>query len=107
MASVSSMFVVVDKQKCRLKDQKEASPVVTELSFGFVEGRLSHEDQGAWMTESITVAGILVSNIINKSTCIVGLQFSTPNAIFHQLYQFLVCTNTCVSDAWCSHVRQQ
>lgn len=44
---------------------------------------------------------------INRSTCIVRLQFPTPNAIFHQLYQFLVCTNTCVSDAWCSHVRQE
>lgn len=68
---------------------------------------MSHEDQGAQMTESITVAGILVGNIDKKSNCIVGLQFPMPNAIFHQFYQFLVSANTCVSGAWCSHVRQE
>lgn len=57
-------------------------PCCHELSFTFAEGRVSHEDEGARMTESIIMVGILVSRFINKSHCIVGLQFPAPNAIF-------------------------
>jgi len=53
-----------------------------ELSFVFVKGCISYEDKGAHMTESIITVGILVINIVNKSNCIVGLQFLMPNAIF-------------------------
>lgn len=76
-----------------------------ELSLAFAKGCVLYEDKGAHMTESIITLGILVGNIINKSNCIVGFQFPMPNAGFQQLNQLLLCTNTCVSDAWCSHGR--